>query len=421
MIIEIELGVLTLDLEEFSLPEMEIKLDEAMRAKQRQAFVDCLRKKDVLNEGTRTCPACGEKMKSHGFVVRRLGTLVGSVQIPRRRLKCPTCGLDRYVLDELIGKGKHTMPTIEKALYLATEISYHKTSIALKKLCGSEISHGQIQAIAKKEGAFVGQELKKAANDLFGLGLDPGELIARTKDDTLVIAIDGGNIPDRSTKNDFEAKVGVVYGIKAQVSKNRISLVDRVAYASLEDSFKFGQRLFCLARRHGALSAGRILAIGDGAAWIRNLVKDFFPSAIYLLDLYHLKKRISTVLNTDEDEFTKNAVIEVCQRGRPDEALTLLNRHQVFTKEQAEQLRKLKGYIKSNRIGIANYARSNLFGSGAVEKAVDLLVSRRFKNRGMSWLKPGAGGMLALRLLRFNSEWDTHWNWRMKIKLEATT
>jgi len=54
-------------------------------------------------------------------------------------------------------------------------------------------------------------------------------------------------ITDIRTKNDFEAKIGVVYGLKAQVSKGRTSLVDRVAYASLEDAFKFGQRLFCLA------------------------------------------------------------------------------------------------------------------------------------------------------------------------------
>ena len=248
MIVEIDLGVLTLELEEVSLCELETKLDEAMRAKQREAFVAFFKKRDVLNESTRICSACGERMKSQGFVVRKIGTLVGSVKIPRRRLKCPRCGIERYPVDEIISKNsKHTLPTIERALYLATDMSYHKASLTLKKLCGADISHGQIQALAKTEGTLVGQELKKAADDLFGLGLDPGEIVARTKEDTLVIAIDGGNIPDRRTKNDFEAKIGVVYGLKAQVSKGRTSLVDRVAYASLEDAFKFGQRLFCLA------------------------------------------------------------------------------------------------------------------------------------------------------------------------------
>jgi len=34
------------------------------------------------------------------------------------------------------------------------------------------------------------------------------------------------------------------------------------------------------------------------------------------------------------------------------------------------------------------------------------------KCRGMSWLKPGALGILKLKMLRFNNEWDTHWESR---------
>lgn len=421
MIIEIELGVLRLEVDDLSMAALDATLDEAMRQKQREAFISCLEEQDVLDKAARTCPACGSEMVSLGFIQRKLGMLAGSVVLSRRRFKCPDCGAKRYPLDELIGSGKHTLAVIERALYLATELSYQKASAALKKLCGADISHGQIQAMAKREGPLVGQDLKKAADDLFGLGLDPGEVVHRAKEDTLVIAIDGGNIPDRKTKSDFEAKVGVIYGLKAQVSKNRTALVDRVAYASIENAFKFGQRLFCLARRHGVLSAGRVLAIGDGAAWIRHLVKDFFPGAIYLLDLFHLKRRLKGVLNSDEDMLLYEAICGACQRGQPDEALSLLSRYQPLTDEQAERLRKLTGYIRSNRVGILNYARSDLFGSGAVEKAVDLLVSRRFKSRGMSWLKPGAAGMLALRLLRFNGEWDAHWSWRMNAVLGATS
>jgi len=110
----------------------------------------------------------------------------------------------------------------------------------------------------------------------------------------------------------------------------------------------------------------------------------------------------------------RELVTDVCCRGRPDQALELLEKYRALTEEKAEEVRKLMTYIRSNRAGISNYARSDLFGSGAVEKAVDLLVSRRFKNRGMSWFRPGAAGMLALRLLRFNGEWDNHWNWRMQ-------
>ncbi|MGB4592839.1 MAG: hypothetical protein WBI63_03565 [Coriobacteriia bacterium] len=76
---------------------------------------------------------------------------------------------------------------------------------------------------------------------------------------------------------------------------------------------------------------------------------------------------------------------------------------------QAETYRKLIHYIASNVEGIANYARKELFGSGSVEKGVDLIVSRRFEGLGRTWFRPGALGMLKLRMLRFNGQWDDYW------------
>lgn len=413
MIVEIDLGVLRLELDEFSVNGFDAKLDQAMREKQKEAFCTYLMKQDVLDDVSRTCPKCSREMVSLGLRPRKLGTLAGAATIGRRRLQCPFCRTTCYPLDTVIGKNtKHTLPVIERALYLSTDLSYKKASDTLLKLTGAEISHGQIQILAKKEGALIGKDLEKMASDLFGVGLDPGEVVSRSRDDTLVIAIDGGNIPERA-KDKFEAKVGVIYGIKANVSKNRVALIDRVGYASLENAYQFGQKLFCLARRHGVMSAGRVLAIGDGAIWIRRLIKDFFPSAIYLLDLYHLKRRIKEVLNQEEDENLYNSIVDACVQGKPQEALSLLNSFYPANTEVEEKLRSLKHYMQSNSEGIINYRKSDLFGSGAVEKAVDLIVSRRFKLRGMSWFRPGARGMLALRLLRFNGEWGTYWQKRM--------
>ena len=416
MIVEIDLGVLKFELEECSIDKLDQALDVAIKRRQRAVFKEYMEREDArLVKENRTCPKCGQAMSINSRQTRRMGILAGPVTIYRRRLRCRVCGLERYPLDEKWTRSRrHTLPVIERALYLATDTSYEKAAAALKKLTGAEMSHGQIQMLAKEEGAQAGRELDKQAHDLFGLGLDPGEIIKRGKDDTIIIAVDGGMIPDRATKDDFEAKVGVIYGIKAQVSKGRMALVDRVAYASLEDGFRFGQKLFCLARRHGVLSAGRALLIGDGAAWIRHLAADFFPQAVYLLDLFHLKRRINQVLNTDQDEALACAIVEACQKGEPRRALSLLHGYHAQTPEHAEELRKLQGYIYTNREGIANYARSDLFGSGAVEKAVDILISRRFKMRGMSWLKGGAKGMLALRLLRFNGQWDAYWKQRME-------
>ncbi|MBU1228298.1 MAG: UPF0236 family protein [Actinobacteria bacterium] len=413
MIVRIELGMLELDLSGMSVSQADVLLHEAIRERERGAFAEMCSLVEATGLADRTC-ACGGELKVKDRRSRTISTLGGETAVPVRRLRCGECGAQHRPLDPFLPPGRrHTLAVVEAGLYLATDLSYAKASAGLDKLTGAKISHGQLQRLAKTEGDRVDVELHAAADDLYGLGLHPGQVVSRTRDDTLVIAIDGGMIPDRSTGDDFEAKVAVLYGIKAEVSKGRSALVDRVGYAGLEDSVTFAKRVSTLAIRHGMLSAGRVLAIGDGAGWIRRMVRDFLPDAVYLLDLFHLKKRLRVVLGDEGDESLLGEVTAACVAGEPKRALELLRTYRPPTPERAELHRKLIYYVKTNALGIANYVRSDLFGSGAVEKAVDLIVSRRFKGRGMSWLRPGALGMLKLRMLRFNGTWEGHWEERL--------
>ena len=111
------------------------------------------------------------------------------------------------------------------------------------------------------------------------------------------------------------------------------------------------------------------------------MIRDFLPGAVYLLDLFHLKRRIREVLRDEADSGLLEQVQSACAKGDPATALRLLAGH-TPTEEKAEVYRKLLHYIKTNALGIANYANSDLFGSGCVEKGVDLIVSRRFKGEG---------------------------------------
>ncbi|MDF1541883.1 MAG: hypothetical protein P1P71_02080 [Anaerosomatales bacterium] len=103
----------------------------------------------------------------------------------------------------------------------------------------------------------------------------------------------------------------------------------------------------------------------------------------------------------------RDEAIACCLDGDPFGALRVL-KGAAPAPERDEIWRKLLFYIRSNALGIENYTRTDLFGSGCVEKAVDILISRRFKLRGMSWLKPGAQGMVKLKVLRYNRTWNDH-------------
>lgn len=412
MIVRIDLGVVEIDLTDLSASQADARLHALVRERQRVAFADMCAQVEAAGLDDRTC-ACGDEFRIKDRRMRTVSTSGGEVEVWVRRLRCPECGAQLRPLDGFLAPGtRHTLPVIEAGLYLATDISYAKSTVALEKLMGARISHGQLQRLAEAEGRRIDTELHALADDLYGLGLDPGEIVRRTRDDTLVIAIDGGAVPDRATGDDFEAKVAVIYGVRAEISKGRHALVDRVGYAGIEDSVTFAKRVSTLAVLHGMRSAGRVLAIGDGAGWIRRMIRDFLPDAIYLLDLFHLKRRIREVLCEDTDADLLQAVVTACAAGSPHEALRLLAGH-TPSEERSEAHRKLLRYIRTNALGIANYARSDLFGSGCVEKGVDLIVSRRFKGLGRTWFKPGALGMLKLRMLRFNGQWDDYWAARL--------
>ncbi len=414
MIVRLDLGSLELDVSDLSASQADARLHELVRERERTAFAQMCAQVDAAGLADRSC-ACGGELRIKDRRRRTVSTSGGEVVVTVRRLRCPECGSQVRPLDAFLPPGhRHTLPVIEAGLYLATDVSYAKSSATLEKLTGARISHGQLQRLAEAEGSRIDTGLHALADDLYGLGLDPGEVVKRTRDDTLVIAIDGGAVPDRATGDDFEAKVAVIYGVRAEISKGRHALVDRVGYAGIEDSVTFAKRVSTLAMLHGMRSAGRVLAIGDGAGWIRRMIRDFLPDAIYLLDLFHLKRRIREVLCEETEAGLLQSVFAACAAGDPREALRLLAGH-MPPEEKSEAHRKLLHYIKANALGIANYARSDLFGSGCVEKGVDLIVSRRFKGLGRTWFKPGALGMLKLRMLRFNGQWDDYWSERLAV------
>jgi len=72
-------------------------------------------------------------------------------------------------------------------------------------------------------------------------------------------------------------------------------------------------------------------------------------------------------------------------------------------------VQELINYITKNAEGIKNASKMDFYGSGPIEKAVDVTICWRFKKRGMSWYVRKANPLLALRLLKLNGEWDSYW------------
>jgi hypothetical protein len=406
----VDLGVVEFDLESPTAALLDKGLEEVVREAHKRAAVRAYAEVESSLAGARECSDCGGVLTVVKTSRRKIGLLCGPVHIPVRTWGC-ACGHAIRPLASALPKGRHSLALVERGLYLSTMIGYQRSSETISHLTAGEISHGTLQRLAKAEAPRIDSVLAGTTEQLYRDGVAPKELVTRTRSDTLVVAMDGGFVPDRSTKGDFEAKTGVVYGIKAEVSKGRVELIDRVAYAGIEDAETFGRRMSVVAMEQGMLSAGRTIVIGDGAGWIRRMARDVFPDAVYVLDLYHLKHRIRRVFPEEWEACVRDGAIAACLAGDPAGAIEVLRAARPAP-DRAEESRKLLYYIRNNALGIENYVRTDLFGSGCVEKAVDILISRRFKLRGMSWLRPGAQGMVKLKVLRYNQTWNDHWGSR---------
>ena len=410
MIVRIDLGVVEFEIEELTTAMLDRGLEGAVREAHKAAAVEAYDRLEKRLLGSSECPGCGAALRVVKTSKRKVGLLCGPVRVPVRTWSC-ACGHTARPLQRALPKGRHSLAVVERGLYLATMIGYQKSSETLSHLTAAEISHGTLQRLAKAEAPLIDAAITETTRELYTNGVEPSQAVTRTHADTVVVAVDGGFVPDRATKRDFEAKCGVVYGVKAEVSKNRVALVDRVAYAGIEDARTFGERMSVVAMEQGMLSAGRTIVIGDGAGWIRRMARDLFPDAVYVLDLYHLKHRIRQVFPEEWEACVRDEAIAACLQGDALGAVRILKATApAFEREEA--WRKLLFYVRSNALGIENYVRTDLFGSGCVEKAVDVLISRRFKLRGMSWLKPGAQGMVKLKVLRYNRTWNDHWGSR---------
>jgi hypothetical protein len=78
--------------------------------------------------------------------------------------------------------------------------------------------------------------------------------------------------------------------------------------------------------------------------------------------------------------------------------------------EPIERLEQTLHYLQAQRDWIGNYQawqEADLpIGSGLVERAVELVLNRRLKRRGMRWRRTNADAVTALRVLRLNGDWE---------------
>jgi hypothetical protein len=246
----------------------------------------------------------------------------------------------------------------------------------------------------------------------------------------LVLAIDGAHVPTRPAgakgsgkgKKRQRARRAQWQGEWKEAKGFRFYLVDKarivqvLSWHQIQTDEQMGEALGQV-KEAGLIPEGqvRLCVIGDGAKWIWNQVREVFPSAIQILDYYHLSERLHKVALAQfgddplkEREWVEATKARLCF-GYLDWVLLDLEGMKPRDEAAAEEIQKLLVYLKENQ-GRVKYGalrrKGYPIGSGGIESANKFISHVRLKRSGAWWYVERANVMLALRCAKYNGTFE---------------
>ena len=181
-----------------------------------------------------------------------------------------------------------------------------------------------------------------------------------------------------------------------------------------------GRELRRTGRRLGVEQTDEVLAIVDGAPWIRAQLQRWRSCDRIGLDFYHFTEHVEAAAKACFGEGTAAAaawreqVLHAALHAGPDEVLDEITRQRQQTRAPAkrEAWRRLRAYV-GERVAMMDYpacrAKGWDIGSGPTEAQCKTMTAR-LKGSGMRWDPPNAAAMLALSGLVDSGEWSAYWH-----------
>ena len=380
---------------------------------------------EIVSKHGLKCPMCKSKLHSHGKTKgKEVWTLAGMVIVTLRRLRCKSCSYLVVPAKHLIADGLLSS-LAEKFIELCRSNSFARSRELLNSLLGIDIPVMTLHSYVRRQSRYFDDEILRATTALYESGLMPRVDVELGADAPLYLAIDEGLVKEWKYSQKDGAKTGkksfvltycaVFFDGRERISgpsatKPRYKLTNRYGHASATtDIDQFFSELVMLSFRRGLTSKNTLFILTDGAKYLARGIENYFPNAIHLLDIFHLKKKIKKLICETHPLY--EVTMQAVHSYHPEAIIKCIKQVQVFDEDQAVTKEELITYIKRNSQIIKNHKhpKTKVHGSGAAEKSVDLLVARRFKNRGMSWTEKGCEALLYFCVLAYNNKLKSYW------------
>lgn len=181
-------------------------------------------------------------------------------------------------------------------------------------------------------------------------------------------------------------------------------------YCDLMEAKQFGQLVWATGCRALADLAPELVFVCDGAVWIWNLVSQYYPHAVQIVDWYHatehLEKIAALAFDKTQDRKTwLEAMQEALWHGQVQH---IIGSCQSLAAEQPKVLAEINYFISNaERMDYARFrAAGYAIGSGTIESACKQIVVQRLRKAGAQWTIDGAIRTAKARAAWLSGEWD---------------
>jgi hypothetical protein len=363
----------------------------------------------------------------------RVHTLFGTVILKRRYFHHAKSGSGRAPLDLALDLTEGHTPALAKLICRASAdaASYQDAALTLHAFTGLQLDPRGFHRLGNRVAPELADALATlppsgdtkpipilyVSNDGTGLPCRPEELAGRP-----------GKQPD-GTARTREAKLGCVFtqtttDQQGQPMRDPDSTTYVATMGGCRDS---GAQLRAEALRRGLALAQIVVFLGDGAAWIWENARLFFPTAVQILDFYHAVEHLGALARAlyGEGDFAtaaQRAWASELKRSDMhailDQAARLLAANPDIPAQRLEDAQREMTYftthLERTRYGLFRQ-QGYFIGSGVVEAGCKTLIGRRLKQSGMFWSETGAENILQLRCLIKGPHFDAAWQARRPI------
>lgn len=229
------------------------------------------------------------------------------------------------------------------------------------------------------------------------------------------VSLDGGKMHIRG-EGWKEFKVGTVYDVVVtpeldpvtqewEDQAHGVNMAYRAVLGSADD---FAPALWGLAVERRVPQAADVSVTADGAEWIWNLVADYFPDSVQVVDWYHATEYLA---GAAEALHPNQPAAAQAWRQERRQNLYLGQVHKLIEPLERAGLTTQADYFRRHerRMQYQTFREhGHPIGSGTVESGI-----KRFKHRlagpGMRWSRPAAERMLVLRAAVMSDTFDNLW------------